>query len=93
MVIYLCHPSESTTLAAAARLRAHADARDWAVAAEVLDVTAVVPRAGVERARSYVLLRQAHGILTTTREAPALASERDWLAEHGAFLQVVGDDR
>ncbi|MER7497031.1 hypothetical protein ABT033_31100 [Streptomyces pharetrae] len=76
---------------AVARLRRHAEARDWVVVAEVIEYgppeTTSPAGQGWQTVRRFVGSRQAMGIVTTSRRALAAVDSLDeWLLEQRAFV-------
>jgi hypothetical protein len=75
-----------------ARLRRHAEARDWVVVGEVINYTQTdAPYAqvghGWQAAKRLVTSGQAKGIVTTSRQACAdVAGLDEWLLDQQAFL-------
>ncbi|WP_371604940.1 hypothetical protein OG345_40780 (plasmid) [Streptomyces sp. NBC_01220] len=94
VVLYACIQPGQDEAAVTALLRRHAEARDWVVAAEVVDHTSTATpldrRPNWERARLLITTGQARGIVTTSRAACADTGDapavEEWLAEHQAFL-------
>lgn len=77
-----------------ARLRRHAEARDWVVVAEVIDHAATAAplnrRPNWPQAKTYITNGQARGIVATPHTVDADAASfptlTEWLRDQHAFL-------
>lgn len=77
-----------------ARLRRHAEARDWLVVDEVVDYATTSTPLGERpnwwgRARVLITSGEAKGVVTTSRADAGLAELEGWLHEHLAFLSEL----
>ncbi|MEU9925128.1 hypothetical protein AB0H51_28235 [Streptomyces griseoluteus] len=96
VVLYACIAPGQDQDDVLARLRRHAEARDWLVAAVVVDhdptATPLDYRQNWWLAQEYVTTGQARGIVATpgTDRAGALCARplADWLHDQHAFLSV-----
>jgi hypothetical protein len=94
VVLYACVPPGQNEDDVTARLRRHAEARDWVVAGEILDhTTTATPlecRPNWPQAKRLITSGRATGLVTTSRTAcastPTAPVLEDWLRDHHAFL-------
>ncbi|MEU6460302.1 hypothetical protein [Streptomyces sp. NPDC046976] len=93
VVLYACVPPGLNQDRVLARLREHAEARDWVVVGEALDLTsAETPlehRPNWAEAWAYIMTGQATGIVTTFRACTQTSSSQALmkrLHEQHAFL-------
>ncbi|MFJ8201107.1 hypothetical protein [Streptomyces sp. NPDC096152] len=93
VVLYACIASVQDEGDVLARLRRHAEARDWVVVGEVIDHdttgTPLECRRNWAQAKAFVTTGQARGIVATPgteRAGVASPSLTQWLHDHQAFL-------
>lgn len=90
VVLYACVPPGQDQDDLTARLRQHAEARDWVVLAEVFDHTSTATPLGSRPAwsdaRMLITSGVATGLVTTSRIDATFPDLEEWLRDHGAFL-------
>lgn len=94
VVLYACIAPGQDEQDVMARLRRHAEARDWVVVGEVIDhthtATPLEHRPNWPQAKTLITSGQAGGIVTTSRiacaDTPSAPALERWLGEHQAFL-------
>ncbi|MEU1372003.1 hypothetical protein ABZ454_38840 [Streptomyces sp. NPDC005803] len=94
VVLYACVAPGQDQDGVTARLRRHAEARDWVVVGEVVDrITRATPlecRPNWPEARRFITSGQAKGLVMTSRTVCIHAAEAtaldEWLCGHQAFL-------
>jgi hypothetical protein len=94
VVLYACIAPGQDQDDVTARLRRHAEARDWVVAGEVVDHTSTATpleyRPNWPQAQRFITSGQAKGLVTTSRTAcadtPSAPALEEWLRDQQAFL-------
>lgn len=93
-MLYACIAPGQDQQDVLARLRRHAEARDWLVVREVIDHTPTATplecRPNWPQVKTLITSGQARGLVTTSRlacaDTPSDPVLDEWLGEHQAFL-------